>query len=327
MPQSTPTVVVLHGGTPPPALHRVEQAAQVRAVTEEQLPDALPGADVLFVWDFRSDAVAEAFPRADALRWVHAASAGVDRLLFPALLESDIALTNSRGVFDAPMGEYVLATVLTFAKDLHTSIRLQDRKQWRHRETERISGKRALVVGTGPIGRAIAAQLAAAELHVEGAGRVARTGDADFGTVHASDDLHRVLGDFDYVVLAAPLTEQTHGLIDAKALAQFRPTARLINVGRGELIVQPDLVEALEAGRIAGAALDVFDTEPLPETSPLWEMPNVLVSPHMSGDTTGWTEQLVELFLQNLRSYAEGGPLRNVVDKQRGYVSGTERTR
>lgn len=327
MTDNTPTVVVLHGGEPPPAMDRIGHVAELRPTTEDGLAAALPGADVMFVWDFRSDAVAEAWHHAGDLRWVHAASAGVDRLLFPALLDSDVALTNSRGVFDGPMAEYVLATVLAFAKDLPTSLRLQDRREWRHRETERIAGKHALVVGTGPIGRAIANQLTAAGLHVQGAGRVARDDDPDFGTVHASRDLAGVLGDQDYVVLAAPLTDQTQGLIDAKALTEFKPTARLINVGRGELVVQPDLVEALEAGRLAGAALDVFDTEPLPDTSPLWEMPHVLISPHMSGDTIGWTGELVELFLENLRDYARGGALRNVVDKQRGYVSGTEHQR
>ena len=316
-----PTVVVLHGGSHPPAMTRIEQLADVRYATEDELASALPGADVLFVWDFRSEAVQAAWPAADSLRWMHAASAGVDRMLFPELVDSGVVLTNSRGVFDRPMAEYVLATVLSFAKDLHTSVRLQDRKQWQHRETERVAGKRALVVGTGPIGRAIAAQLSAAGLSVTGAGRRARTGDPDFGTVHCSDELHPVLGEFDYVVLAAPLTEQTRGLVDARALARFKPTARLINVGRGELVVQDELVEALSAGQLSGAALDVFDTEPLPATSPLWEMPEVLVSPHMSGDTVGWTDELVELFLTNLRGYVEGAWPHNVVDKQRGYVT------
>ncbi|MFR9731593.1 D-2-hydroxyacid dehydrogenase [Saccharopolyspora sp. MS10] len=327
MTEHTPTVVVLHGDTPPPAMHRIEQLAEVRPATEHDLAAALPGADVLFVWDFRSAALADAWPRTDALRWIHAASAGVDHLLTPQVIDSPVTITNSRGIFDAPIAEYVLGTILTFAKDLHTSVRLQDRKQWQHRETERIAGKRALIVGTGPIGRAIATQLTTAGLHVEGIGRTARTHDPDFGTVHPSDQITTVLGDHDYIVLAAPLTDQTHGLIDAHALTTCRPTARLINVGRGELVVQPDLVEALAAGRLAGAALDVFDTEPLPTTSPLWEMPNVLISPHMSGDTIGWTAELVELFLTNLRLYTHGDDLHNVVDKQRGYVSGTEQTR
>ncbi|MEU6262581.1 D-2-hydroxyacid dehydrogenase [Saccharopolyspora shandongensis] len=320
----TPTVVVLHGGTPPAEMARIQDHAELRYADADQLADALPGADVLFVWDFRSDAIADAWPRADALSWMHAASAGVDRLLFPALQDSEVLLTNSRGVFDRPMAEYVLTTVLAFAKDLHTTLRLQDRKQWQHRVTERVAGKSALVVGTGPIGRAIARQLTAAGLTVSGTGRVGRSGDPDFGDVHASSDLAHVIGAFDYVVLAAPLTEQTKGLVDAEVLAHCRPTARLINVGRGELVVETDLIAALQAGQLGGAALDVFDTEPLPDTSPLWEMPNVLVSPHMSGDTIGWVDELVDLFLENLRSYTDGTQLRNVVDKQRGYISGTE---
>jgi phosphoglycerate dehydrogenase-like enzyme len=320
----TPTVVVLHGGSPPAEMARIADHAELRYADADELPTALPGADVLFVWDFRTDAITKAWPGSDALRWMHAASAGVDRLLFPALQDSDVLLTNSRGVFDRPMAEYVLSTVLAFAKDLHTTLRLQDRKQWQHRVTERIEGKSALVVGTGPIGRAIARQLSAAGLAVSGTGRVGRSGDPDFGDVHASGDLAHVIGAFDYVVLAAPLTEQTKGLIDAEVLAHCRPTARLINVGRGELVVETDLIAALRAGQLGGAALDVFETEPLPETSPLWELPNVLVSPHMSGDTVGWVDELVDLFLANLRSYTEGTQLRNVVNKQRGYVSGTE---
>lgn len=324
-----PTVVVLHDGSPPPAMGEAQRLAHVRYVTSGDLAPALDGTDALFVWEFPAPAatLADAWPAAGTLRWIHSSTAGVDRLLFPALTGSDVVVTNSRGVFDRPMAEYVLATVLTFAKDLHTSLRLQDRRQWRHRETERVEGKRALIVGTGPIGRAIAHQLRAAGLSVAGAGRVARSGDPDFGDVHASGDLAATLGEFDYVILAAPLTEHTRGMIDADTLARCKPTARLINVGRGALIVQDDLIAALAAGRIAGAALDVFDTEPLPQHSPLWDMPNVLVSPHMSGDTIGWQDDLVHLFTDNLRRFAHGEPLRNVVDKQRGYVSTAERPR
>jgi len=319
--ETAPTVCVLHAGTYPTELAEIEQVAHVRYAGEDELAAALPGADVLFVWAFRSQAVAEAWPAADALGWLHSASAGVDRLLFPDLVDSAVTVTNSRGVFDQPMAEYVLATVLAMAKDLPGTVRLQQRGRWQHRETERVAGKRALVVGTGPIGRAIAAQLSAAGLRVCGAGRRPRGQDPDFGTVHASDELEAVLPEIDYLVLAAPLTPQTRGMIDAAALARCSPGMRLVNVGRGELVVQQDLVEALQAGRIAGAALDVFDTEPLPETSPLWEMPNVLVSPHMSGDTVGWTGDLVALFLDNLRRRTRGDQLVNVVDKQRGYVT------
>ncbi|QXJ26353.1 D-2-hydroxyacid dehydrogenase [Actinomadura graeca] len=292
----------------------------VRYVREPDLAAALPGADVLFMWDFWSGALPAAWPASGGPRWVHIASAGVDRLLFPALVEADTVVTNSRGVFDEPIAEYVLGLVLAFAKDLPATLRLQDARRWRHRETERITGARALVVGTGPIGRAIGRRLTAAGLAVSGAGRTGRAADPDLGTVHPMERLDAALAEADYVVLAAPLTERTRDMIDAAALARMKPTARLVNVGRGQLVVEDDLIAALRAGRIAGAALDVFRDEPLPPASPLWGMPNVIVSPHMSGDATGWREDLVRVFAENLRRWTEGRPLRNVVDKDLGYV-------
>lgn len=316
-----PDVLILQGEAPPPRLESIEELANVRRTQEPELAASLPGTEVLFMWDFWSDAVPAAWPYADRLRWVHIASAGVDRLIFPELAASDVIVTNSRGIFDEPIAEYVLGTVLCFAKDLHTTLRFQDRRRWVHRETERITGARALVVGTGPIGRAIGRRLTAAGLKVTGIGRAPRPQDPDLGTVRPWPELYEALSAADYVVLAAPLTDLTRDMIDAAALARMRPTARLINVGRGQLVVEPDLVDALRAERIAGAALDVFATEPLAESSPLWELPNVLVSPHMSGDTIGWRDALADLFVDNLSRYRAGEPLRNVVDKRLGYVA------
>ncbi|GAA3759625.1 D-2-hydroxyacid dehydrogenase [Salinactinospora qingdaonensis] len=325
MSSDSPHLVVLHGADLPPRPELFTADPRVGPVsytTADHLPDVLPGARALFVWELFSEAVAAAWHKADTLRWVHAATAGVDNLMFPGLVDSDVVLTNSRGVFDRPIAEYVLGLVLALAKDLPGTHDLQRQRAWRHRETEPIGGRHALVVGTGPIGRAIAGQLCAAGLTVEGVGRSARTADPDFGTVTASTELHLVLPRADYVVLAAPLTDATRGLIDAAALSRMRPTARLINVGRGQLVVEADLVEALREGTIAGAALDVFEDEPLPESSPLWELPGVIVSPHMSGDVIGWREELVRLFADNLARFLDGRELRNVVDKGRGYVSG-----
>ncbi|MFD4198006.1 D-2-hydroxyacid dehydrogenase [Amycolatopsis thermoflava] len=306
--------------TESPAMQRIASTAVVRYTGEAGLADALRGADVLFVHDFLSRAVPDAWHAADRLRWLHIASAGVDPVMFPGMRDSDVVLTNSRGVFDDSIAEYVLGVILTFAKDLHGSLDLQRQSRWQHRETERIAGRSALVVGTGPIGRAIARMLRAVGMSVSGAGRRARSGDPDFGDVHASDRLVEHLPAFDYVVAVAPLTEETKGLFDAAAFAAMKPTARFVNVGRGELVVTGDLVEALRTGRIAGAALDVFDTEPLPVDSPLWTMRNVLVSPHMSGDFIGWRDTLVEVFADNFHRWQTGAPLRNVVDKQLGYV-------
>lgn len=305
----------------PPGMATVERRAQVRYVTADDLASALPGADVLFVWDFGSQAVQSSWPAPGARpRWVHIASAGVDTMLFDGLREADTVLTNSRGVFDTPIAEYVLGLVLAFAKDLPATMTAQHAGRWHHRDTERIAGSRALVVGTGPIGRAIARLLRAAGLRVSGIGRTARTDDPDFGTVRASDRLVEALPDADYVVLAAPLTAQTAGMVDATALAAMSPRARLINVARGQLVVTDDLVAALRDGGIAGAALDVFDTEPLPADSPLWTMPAVLISPHMAGDFTGWLPALSELFVANFDRWHRGEPLSNVVNKRLGYV-------
>ncbi|MDT7728417.1 MAG: hypothetical protein QOI21_4993 [Actinomycetota bacterium] len=298
----------------------IEKVAAVRYTDANNLADALRGADALFVYDFLSTAVPGAWHAADRLRWLHIASAGVDPVLFPALVESDVVLTNSRGVFDDSIAEYVLGVVLAFAKDFARSNALQRETCWKHRETERIAGRDVLVVGTGPIGRAIARLLRAAGMRVAGAGRTARNGDPDFGTVHASPDLTEHLPQADYVIAVAPLTEQTKGLFDARAFAAMKPSARFVNVGRGELVVTGDLVEALQTGKIAGAALDVFETEPLPADNPLWNMENVLLSPHMSGDFIGWRNTLVEVFAENFHRWLTGQPLDNVVDKKLGYV-------
>jgi phosphoglycerate dehydrogenase-like enzyme len=153
-------------------------------------------------------------------------------------------------------------------------------------------------------------------MRVELVGRRASDG------VHAAEALPGLLPLADWLVLAAPLTEATRGMLDAAALAALRPSARVINVGRGALVVEPDLVDALRGGRLAGAALDVFAQEPLPPESPLWDLPGVIVSPHMSGDVLGWREELVEVFADNLARYRAGEPLLNVVDKTRGYVTG-----
>ena len=326
----SPVLAVLCGDRHPgdlSAMKPIESAAVVRYTGERGLPEALRGADALFVYDFSSTAVRDAWPAADRVRWVHIASAGVDPVMFPELRESEVVLTNSRGVFDDSIAEYVLGVIIAFAKDLARSLELQRQREWRHRETERIAGRRVLVVGTGPIGRAVARMLRAAGMSVSGMGRRARDGDPDFGDVHASADLLRHLPDYDYVVAVAPLTEHTKGMFGAKAFAAMPAHARFVNVGRGELVVTPDLVDALREGRIAGAALDVFDTEPLPSDNPLWTMSNVLISPHMSGDFVGWRNTLVEVFAENFRRWQTGRPLRNVVDKQLGYVpSGTQET-
>ncbi|MFI7382942.1 D-2-hydroxyacid dehydrogenase [Streptomyces sp. NPDC049813] len=318
-----PTVLVLDAapGEPAPRLGALTGRARVLHAPYGTDTDALRAqlgeADVLLVWDFLSDAVRAAWPGPGPRpRWVHTASAGVDRLMFPELIDSDTVLTNARGVFDGPIAEYVAALVLAMAKDLPRTLALQASREWRHRESQRIAGTRACVVGSGPIGHAIAAQLAALGIVTALVGRRPRAG------VHGPADLDRLLARADWVVCAAPLTEETRAMFDARRFGLMQPGARFVNVGRGPLVVEDDLVAALHQRWIAGAALDVFEHEPLKPDSALWTAPGLLVSPHMSGDTVGWRDELGRQFVELFGRWEDGRPLTNVVDKDRGYVPG-----
>lgn len=319
---TTPVVVVLHDANrpSPQAMAPVAERAEIRYTRAEGLVEALDGADVVFAYDFLSRAIVEAWHAAGSVAWVHVAAAGVDALMSPEVRESEVVVTNSRGVFDTSISEYVLGQVLSFAKDLPGSLRLQEERRWQHRDSERVAGTRALVVGTGPIGRAIARLLRAAGLEVSGSGRRERTDDPDFGTVTDTAGLPDALGRADWVVAIAPLTDSTKGMFDAGAFAAMQSHARFINVGRGELVVTDDLVSALRGGVIAGAALDVVDEEPLPQDHPLWSLPGVMITPHNSGDFVGWRDSLVTLFADNFVRWSEGRPLDNVVDTSLGYV-------
>jgi phosphoglycerate dehydrogenase-like enzyme len=290
------------------------------ATTAEALRAALDGAEVLCSWSFRAREVATAWDAARALRWIHWGGAGVDAVLFPALVASPVVLTNARGVFDRAMAEYALGLILAFAKGLPGTLAAQAERRWHYRLTELVEGARVLIVGVGSIGRTIAGLLGRSGMTVTGVGRTARTGDPVFGHVHAAADLRRLLPEADYVVAVVPLTAETVRLFGAAEFQAMRRTARFINLGRGASVDEAALAAALREGTLAGAALDVFETEPLRETHPLWAVPNLIVSPHMSGDFLECRQALLQLFVDNLGRYRAGEPLRNVVDKARGYV-------
>jgi phosphoglycerate dehydrogenase-like enzyme len=306
--------------TPPAGLERVAAIAEIRqAATAAEVPGAVEGAEVLLLWDFRAQMLRDAWTHARALRWIHSTGAGVDAVLFPELVASEVILTNSRGVYDRAIAEYVLGLMLGFAKDVWTTADLQRRREWQYRETEMLADRRVLVVGAGGIGRAVVRLARACGMHTSAVARTART-DPELGPVEPYAGLEGAVGAADYVVLAAPLTPETRGLFTAAVLRRMKPTARLINVGRGALVDEAALIDALRAGRIAGAALDVFLQEPLPKDHPFWSLPGVVVSPHMSGDYRGWTETVAALFVDNYLRWRRGEPLLNVVDKRLGYV-------
>lgn len=320
---SLPAIAVLLASedSQPAGLAELEGSAEVRLAQADTLAEAVQGARVLFLWDFFSTALRDVWEHCGTLEWIHVAAAGVDTLLFDELAESQVVVTNARGVFDTPIAEFVLASVLAHAKQVHLSHELQCERIWRHRETRRVQGSTALVVGTGAIGRACARLLRAVGMEVHGAGRTARAGDADFTQIHASADLTSYVHRADYVINAAPLTPQTTGLFNAEVFAAMRPGAHLINIGRGASVHTDDLVHALHHGPLDGAALDVFDVEPLPADHPLWSAPGVRISPHMSGDVVGWRDELAGQFLANAKRWLHGQDLVNVVDKSAGFVT------
>ena len=304
----------------PPRIEELGSRTELRFCDAGSLASALPGADALFLWDFFSPAVRDAWEHADRLTWIHVAAAGVDSLMFDDLAAAAVTVTNAQGIFDRPIAEFVLGAVFACAKDFAGSQELKRQRKWVHRETERVQGAHALVIGTGAIGRETARLLRAVGMTVRGAGRTARHEDEDFGTVVESADLARHIGWADHIVNAAPLTPQTRGLINAEALAAMKPGAHLVNIGRGESVDEPSLIEALRHGPLGFASLDVFEEEPLPQDSPLWDMDNVLISAHMSGDVLGWRDALAGQFIENALRWLDDRPLENVVDTAKGYV-------
>lgn len=312
-------VVGASADAPPPGLPAQWPGYQIHFVSSgSRLARDAGDAEIVFLWE-RVGWLREFWGWSRRLRWVAAPTAGVDWLLFPELVDSDVVVTNAAGVFDDAMAEYTLALVSAITVGLPATLRLQARHQWRHRETNRLAGRRAVILGAGGIGRAIHRALSNCGLAPI---CVARQGRADpgVGRIASMAELPALLPGANFVILALPLTASTSGLFGAAELALMAPDGWLINVGRGALADEDALLSALRSGAIGGAALDVFTEEPLPPASPWWDLPNVIVSPHMSGDFRGWDRALTGLFVSQLRRYQSGRPLLNVVDKRLGFV-------
>ena len=305
-----------------PGIERIAADAQISCAPDlEALQEFLPHAEVLLGWNFRAKDLRQTWHLAEQLRWVQWSGAGVDAVLFPEFVASDVQLTNVRGVFDRAMAEYTLGLILAFAKGMVETMAAQTAHRWSYRLTEQTLGQKVLVVGVGSIGRAIGRLLKQAGFKVSGVGRTARDGDPDFEQVYGVDTLVQSLETADYVVLIPPLTDQTRGLFGAAEFSAMKATARFINLGRGELVDEEALIAALTSGAIAGAGLDVFLNEPLPENSPFWDLENCIVSPHMSGDYHGFKETVAGVFLDNFERYRQCRELVNRVDKTLGFVN------
>jgi phosphoglycerate dehydrogenase-like enzyme len=320
-----PITVVVLGGSKEPALNRLSELGAdvkiVRAEKTEELGDALKDARVLFQWAGSRDELKKVLAGAPKLEWIHGRYAGLDGILCPELINSPVPLTNGRGSFSQSLGEYVMCAALYFAKDLPRMLRSKAEHKWDTFDVHELSAQTMGIVGHGDIGRAIARRAKAFGMKVLALRRntAPREGDEDVDQVFSHADLHKMLPQCDYVVSAAPLTPETKHMLSAAEFEAMKREAIVMNVGRGPVIDEAAIIEALRAKKIRGAALDVFEVEPLPKESPLWDMENVLISYHTADHTKDWLDDAVQLFLDQFGRWRKGEPLKNVTDKRAGY--------
>jgi phosphoglycerate dehydrogenase-like enzyme len=293
-------------------------------VSEEALR-AVRGAEVCFGLGLPRDLLAAALDAPRRLRWFHTGAAGVASLLHPELRDAGVTLTNSAGIHAPAIAETVIGMMLFFARGFDHAIAARQRGDWDPAPWERVdSGIRELdgatlgIVGYGGIGRAVAARGHALGMRVVASRRTPGPEDG-VELLHGDDAVDSIFARSDFVVLTVPSTPQTRGLVGRAQLERMRPDAVLVNVARGDVVDEAALIDTLRAGRIRGAALDVFATEPLPPASPLWQLDTVLITPHVSATTPRYWEREAELMLDNLKRYRDGEPLRNVVDLTAGY--------
>ncbi len=309
--------------------------SQWASTPQSGIEAALPGEELIMIKDESELArVAEAevafsgisidrlhklLDAAPKLRWLHTPAAGVDRFLdVPALRARNIMVTNNSGSYDIQIAEHVIAFIFAAAKRLHLYRDQQAKRQWTDQTHAELRGETVVVFGAGSIGGEVARLAAAVGLRVIA---VRRSGGAVAGATRVvrPDALASVAAEADYLVVAAPLTPQTRGAVSREVIAAMKPSAWVVNIARGPIIDEPALIDALRAGKIGGAALDTFVREPLPADSPLWALPNVIITPHTSNSSPKVRERTLALFVENVRRYKAGERLLNLIDWDRGY--------
>jgi len=311
------------------ALRQLESLSAVAQITISDQPAELERlaaeAEVILHFGFMSAVLdfRRIWPLARSVRWVHFLSAGVENVLFPELLESEVPVTNARGIFKRSLAEFAVLGILFHTKKVRRLLDNQRAHKWDDFRVN-FADKRVMgVVGYGEVGRECALLARGLGLRIFAVRRRPErsTQDPLLDGVFGPGELHEMLARIDVLLCAAPLTPETHHMIGDAEFAAMKPEAIVVNVGRGPVIDEAALVRALQSGRIAGASLDVFEREPLPENSPLWDMANVLISPHCTDRTVDpdWLEMSMQGFVENFHRFHGGEPLQNVVDKRAGY--------
>jgi len=299
------------------------QLQVVQTDTYDGIDDDLRNAEVIFTISLRP----EQYRLAQQLKWIQSPTAAVHQFLFPELIKSDVVLTNATQVHGPVVAEHVIALIFALAKKIPQAVLLQQRRMWGQDEMwnkgvhlREVAGATLGLIGVGSIGRRVAQMASALGMRVIAVREHVEKGKpTGVEAVFAPSEFEQLLSQSDYVVVAAPLLPATEQLINAQSLAVMKPTACVINVGRGPQVDELALADALRTHKIAGAALDVFDHEPLPSDSPLWGVENLLITPHTAGLTEKLWHRHYELFSGNLQRYLSHQPLQYVVDKQKGY--------
>jgi phosphoglycerate dehydrogenase-like enzyme len=319
------TILITSKGIGPKPEYIEQLRAHSRAIVgnaPEAFAEAAPEATVMLNWSAPRELNRSVFLMAPKLAWVHSRNAGLDAFLFPELVESRVTLTNGSGVFSAPLGEFALAAMLYFAKDFRRMIRNQVAAKWEPFDVLRLAGQTVGIVGYGDIGREVGWRAHAMGMRVLALKRHLPPPGSDLGPIermYATSELHEMIAACDYIVVAAPLTVETHHMIGEAEFAAMQPHAVIINVGRGPVIDEEAMIKALTAEKIRGAGLDVFEHEPLSAESPLYNMENVLVSPHCADNTPDWLDNAMKFFIAQFERFEKGGQLLNIVDKKLGY--------
>jgi len=320
-----PVTVLVLANPAEPQLAMLDDLRGAAAIAIGDTPAACENialhAEVILNWMSGASLLQRIWPMASRVRWVHTRSAGLDGMLFPAFVESPVTLTNARGVFSEILGEFTIGAVLFFAKDFRRLVTSQMAGKWDPFDVIEIRGQTLGLVGYGDIGRAVARRAHAFGMNVVALKRRPELtrDDPDVSQVFPPEGKHEMLRQSDYVAVVAPLTPESRGMIAAPEFDAMKTSAVLINMGRGPVVDETALVRALRERRIRGAALDVFDTEPLLAGHPFYMLDSVLLSPHSADQTSDWKERTMRLFLENFRRYRAGEPLLNVVNKKLGY--------
>ncbi len=303
-------------------LDRLEPGVDVTITNDEvEVRAKAPDAHVILNGTFTPRMLSIAAPIATKMQWMHSLWTGVDNVMSPEVIASEVPLTNGRGVFRVSLAEWTIGAMLHFSYQMRRMIRQQEGSVWETFTTEEIQGRTLGVVGYGGIGRATAERARAFGMKVLALRRRPELFEGDPLVDQTFDHVHinELMAASDYVMVAAPLTPETRGLIGAAQIAAMKPNSVIINVGRGAIIDEPALIEALENNRIRGAALDVFTVEPLPPGHALYRLKNVLLSPHTADHVQDFVHLAAECFLENMKLFRAGQPLQNIVDKRAGY--------